>query len=386
MKLSRLRQLYLYHVIFDTFVIQSHPMLKLLLYPLSLIYGIVVYVRNAFYDYNILKSTEFEIPVISIGNITVGGTGKTPHTEYLVELMQKHATVATLSRGYKRKTKGFLLVQAESETQNVGDEPLQIKRKYPDVTVAVDENRVHGINQLLKNKEQSLDVIFLDDAFQHRRVNPGINILLIDYNRPIDKDKLLPVGSLRERKYQQRRANVIIYTKCPDEITPITKRIIMKDVNLRPYQSLYFTTMKYDEPQAVFPELGKEIPSFKQHRVPSLMLTGIANPDQFRKYLSNTTNLLAEITFPDHHEFIIKDWKLITEKYESCRIQKPFILTTEKDAMRLQNNNSLSDEIKSRLFFVPVKITFLESDGKSFNKKIVGYVKDNRSNRKLHKK
>ncbi len=361
-------------------------MLKLLLYPLSLIYGIVVYIRNAFYDYNIFKSTEFEIPVISIGNITVGGTGKTPHTEYLVELMQKHVKVATLSRGYKRKTKGFLLVQTESKTQNVGDEPLQIKRKYPDVTVAVDENRVHGINQLLKNKEQSPDVIFLDDAFQHRRVNPGINILLIDYNRPIDQDQLLPMGRLRERKYQQRRANVIIYTKCPDEITPITKRIIMKDVNLRPYQSLYFTTMKYDEPQAVFPELGQEIPSFKQQRVPSLMLTGIANPDQFRKYLSTTTNLLDEITFPDHHEFGMKDWKLITAKYESCRIQKPFILTTEKDAMRLRNNNSLSDEIKSRLFFIPVKITFLESDGKSFNKKIVGYVKDNRSNRKLHKK
>ncbi|HKJ41513.1 MAG TPA: tetraacyldisaccharide 4'-kinase, partial [Sunxiuqinia sp.] len=198
-------------------------MLKILLYPISLIYGMVVYIRNSLYDYKIFKSTEFEIPVISIGNITVGGTGKTPHTEYLVELLKKHVNVATLSRGYKRKTKGFRLVETTSQVSEVGDEPLQIKKKFPMVTVAVDENRVHGINQLLKDEKHTPDAILLDDAFQHRRVTPGINILLIDYNNPIDKDQLLPLGRLRERKYQRRRANIIIYTKCPDEIAPITR-------------------------------------------------------------------------------------------------------------------------------------------------------------------
>ncbi|MCW0484002.1 tetraacyldisaccharide 4'-kinase [Gaoshiqia sediminis] len=359
-------------------------MLKPFLYLLSLGYGLAVYLRNAFYDYNLLKSTEFEIPVISIGNITVGGTGKTPHTEYLVELLKKHVRVATLSRGYKRKTKGFLLVQPESDVASVGDEPLQIKRKFPEVTVAVDEKRVHGIQTLLNDENQTPDVILLDDAFQHRSVTPGINILLIDYNRPIDKDHLLPWGRLRERKYQRRRANVIIYTKCPDEITPITRRIIMKDVNLRPYQSLYFTTMIYGTPQPVFPALARPMPDFHEKRVSTLMLSGIANPDQFRNYLSSKTNLLDELVFEDHHEFTAKDFGLIAQKYDQLKNREAFVLTTEKDAVRLQNENALPDELKASLYFVPVKIKFLDSEGKSFDKKIVGYVKDNRSNRALY--
>lgn len=361
-------------------------MLKILLYPLSLIYGFIIYIRNFMYDYNMIKSSEFEVPVISIGNITVGGTGKTPHTEYLIELMKKHVKVATLSRGYKRKTSGFHLVQVESAVPEVGDEPLQIKRKFPEITVAVDEDRVHGINRLLKDEASSPDVILLDDAFQHRKVSPGINILLIDYNNPIDKDHLLPLGRLRERKYQQRRANVIIYTKCPDEIAPITRRIIMKEVNLRPYQSLYFTTMSYGDAIPVYPELNAENLNIKKRKVPSIMLSGIANPDQFRNFLSSSTTVLDEIVFPDHHDFTAKDWKQIESTYNQYQIQKPYLLTTEKDAMRLRLDNPLSDEVKSRLFYIPISIKFLESEGKSFNKKIVGYVKDNRSNRELHKR
>ncbi len=360
-------------------------MLKILLYPLSIIYGLVVYIRNACYDYKLLKSTEFEIPVISIGNITVGGTGKTPHTEYLVQLLKKHVRVATLSRGYKRKTRGFLYVQAEANVHDVGDEPLQIKKKFPEVTVAVDEKRVHGINTLLK-EEQTPDVILLDDAFQHRKVTPGINILLIDYNRPIDKDRLLPLGRLRERKYQQRRANIIIHTKCPDEIAPITRRIIIKEVNLRPYQSLYFTTMVYGEPEPVFPELNVEAPDFETGNIPSIMLSGIANPAQFRSYLNKHTSLLDEIVFGDHHAFTPKDHALISQKFNQYQLQQPYILTTEKDAMRLKDDAALPEEVKSRLFYIPVKIKFLDSEGKSFDKKIVGYVKDNRSNRALHQR
>ena len=361
-------------------------MLKLILYPLSLIYGLVVYIRNMLYDSKVFKSTEFGIPVISIGNITVGGTGKTPHTEYLVKLLKKHVDVATLSRGYKRKTKGFMLVQETSDVQNVGDEPLQMKQKFPEVTVAVDERRVHGIEKLLNNEHNSPDVILLDDAYQHRKVTSGINILLIDYNRPIEEDHLLPLGRLRERSYQQRRANVIIYTKCPDEITPITRRIIMKNVNLRPYQSLYFTTLSYGEPIPVFPDPATKIPDFGNQRIDSLMLAGIANPDQFRNYLKSTSNLLDELVFSDHHHFTPADYKQIEQLYENRKTSHLFVFTTEKDAVRLRANATLSDELKTRLFYIPVTIKFLDSEGKSFDKKIVGYVKDNRSNRKLHQR
>ncbi len=358
-------------------------MLKIILYPLSWIYGFVVYIRNSLYDYKFLKSTEFEIPVISIGNITVGGTGKTPHTEYLVELLKKHVQVATLSRGYKRKTKGFRLVETTSKAREVGDEPLQIKKKFPEVTVAVDEKRVRGINQLLKDETNSPDAVLLDDAFQHRKVSPGINILLIDYNRPIDKDELLPVGRLRERKYQRRRANVIIYTKCPDEITPITRRIIMKDVNLRPYQSLYFTTMVYGNPLPVFDEPAVEVNEIRQSVI---LLSGIANPALWQSYMAGRYAVIDELIFGDHHHFIAKDLKTIEARFIRYQELNPVIVTTEKDAMRLRDEESIPGFIRSRMYYIPLKIKFLDHEGKSFDKTIVGYVKDNRSNRKLHQR
>jgi len=366
------------------FILNKFHMLKMIfLYPLSLLYGLVVYVRNFLYDYNILKSTDFDIPVISVGNITAGGTGKTPHTEYLITLLKKHVEVVTLSRGYKRKSKGFKLVETHSSVTEVGDEPLQIKRKFPEITVAVDEDRVHGIKKLLQADVQP-DAVLLDDAFQHRRVKAGINILLIDYNRPIDSDHLLPLGRLRERKYQQRRANVIIYTKCSDQITPIKRRIIMKEVNLRPYQSLYFTTMDYGDPVAVFPDVAVPIPDMHETQVASLLLSGIAGPGPFRDHLSSKTNVLDELVFGDHHRFSPKDVRQIVQKYEQVKDMDPFILTTEKDAMRLRDDVSIPDEVGSRLYYIPISVKFLQSEGKSFDKKIVGYVKDNRSNRRLH--
>jgi len=361
-------------------------MLKILLYPLSWIYGLVVYIRNSLYDYKFFKSTEFEIPVISIGNITVGGTGKTPHTEYLVELLRKHVKVATLSRGYKRKTKGFRLVETNSKAREVGDEPLQIKKKFPEVTVAVDEKRVRGINQLLKDEANSPDAVLLDDAFQHRKVSPGINILLIDYNHPIDKDELLPVGRLRERKYQRRRANVIVYTKCPDEITPITRRIIMKDVNLRPYQSLYFTTMVYGDPVPVFPEVSSPKARKGELKQPVILLSGIANPELWQRYVAGRYAVIDELIFGDHHHFTAKDIKTIEARFVRYQEQKPVIITTEKDAMRLRDEESIPEFIRSQMYYIPLKIKFLDHEGKSFDKTIVGYVKDNRSNRELHKR
>lgn len=361
-------------------------MFKLLLYPFSALFGIIVSIRNFLYDYKIFKSVEFEIPVISIGNITVGGTGKTPHTEYLVELLSKQFQVTTISRGYKRKTKGYQEVKSSSLATEVGDEPLQIKSKYNEVQVVVDENRVHAIRKIqIQDSSLLPDVILLDDAFQHRRVSPGINILLIDFNRPIDKDQLMPVGRLRESKWQMRRANVIIYTKCPQEISPITRRIIMKDVFLRPYQNLFFTTMVYQPLTPVFADQAIETPKLASDKTHVLLVTGIANPEHLRNYLANFTEDILDLKYPDHHNFNTSNIQQIEQKFASIKASNKIIITTEKDSMRLKDMD-LSPLLKSHLFFIPLKIKFLDSEGKNFDEKIVTYVRENKSNRDLHKR
>ena len=361
-------------------------MFKFLLYPVSAIYGLIISIRNLLYDYKVFKSTEFEIPVISIGNITVGGTGKTPHTEYLVDLLRKQFVVTTISRGYKRRTKGYQEVEASSLATAVGDEPLQIKNKFRDVQVVVDEKRVHAINLIQKQQPSELpDVILLDDAFQHRSVSAGINILLIDFNRPIDKDRLMPVGYLREAKWQMRRANVIIYTKCPQEISPITRRIIMKDVYLRPYQTLFFTTMVYQPLTPVFADEAIETPKLASDRVNVLLVTGIANPEHLRKYLSTFTENIIDLKYPDHHNFNASNIQQIEQKFSGIEAENKIIITTEKDSMRLKDMN-LSADIKAHLFYIPLKIKFLDSEGKNFDEKIVTYVRENKSNRDLHKR
>ncbi|MFW6289582.1 MAG: tetraacyldisaccharide 4'-kinase, partial [Mariniphaga sp.] len=280
-------------------------MRKILLYPVSMLYGLIVNFRNMLYDLNLFKSKEFDVTVISIGNITVGGTGKTPHVEYLVDLLKEKFQVATLSRGYRRKTKGYYLVNTDSTVREVGDEPLQIKRKFPDVTVSVCENRVEGVEKLLAIEDQkSPDVILLDDAFQHRRISPVINILLIDYNRPLKNDSLLPAGSLRESASQLRRANVIIFSKCPPaEVTPIMRRVMQNEVGLRPYQSMFFTTYEYGKLKPVFG--GKELGSdfYEKHSYAILIVTGIAYPRLIPEYLKQFTSETEMVSFPDHHNF-----------------------------------------------------------------------------------
>ncbi len=361
-------------------------MFKLFLYPISAIYGLIISIRNLLYDYKIFKSTEFEIPVISIGNITVGGTGKTPHTEYMVELLSKQFLVTTISRGYKRKTKGYQEVEVSSLATAVGDEPLQIKNKFNDIQVIVDEKRVHAIKKIQQQPTEQLpDVILLDDAFQHRSVSAGINILLIDFNRPIDKDRLLPVGRLRESRWQMRRANVIIYTKCPQEISPITRRIIMKDVYLRPYQTLFFTTMVYQPLRPVFTREAIATPQLGFGNLGILLVTGIANPEHLHKYLKSFSDDITLLEYPDHHNFVTGDIHQIEQKFNEISAEKKIIITTEKDSMRLRSMD-LPLEIKQHLFYIPLKIKFLDSEGKNFDDKIVTYVRENKSNRELHKR
>jgi tetraacyldisaccharide 4'-kinase len=357
-------------------------MWKLIRYFLSHAYGLITAVRNRLYDFRILKSVEFDIPVISVGNITVGGTGKTPHIEYLIRLLVPSFRVAVLSRGYLRKTRGFRLVETTSSVEESGDEPLQVKRKFPGITVAVCEDRVTGVWELMQLKTPP-DVVLLDDAFQHRKITPGISIVLIDYNKPLKEDHLLPFGRLRENPSQLRRANMIIMTKCPDEVTPITRRIVAKDVYLYPYQGLFFTKIKYGPIYPAFSEAPPATldPSDKR---PLLVVTGIASPEYLLNHLKPFASHMETLSFPDHHYFSRNDFFLMEEKFRQLKGSGKIIITTEKDLTRLTMEPMLPNDIRQVLYCLPMHIVFPGQEGHVFDKKIKDYVGENKINRELH--
>ncbi len=357
-----------------------HFLKFVLLGPLAFIYGIVVTVRNKLYDWHVLPSVEFPLPVISVGNITVGGTGKTPHTELLVTILKDEMTTAVLSRGYKRKTKGFRYVETTDVPTAVGDEPLQMKQKFPDVTVAVEADRAKGIRRLMSDAEK-LNVVILDDAFQHRRVHPSLSMLLIDYNRPVQSDYLLPLGRLRDRRNQLHRADIVFITKCPEKLTPIEQRILAKNMNLYPYQQLYLTNFAYGAPQAVFPNVAA---GGVGGGVQLILLTGIANPVPLVEYVTKQYAApVAHLSFPDHHAFTAADVQKINDVAQKNPTAS--IYTTEKDAVRLRETQGLSDETRSRLFYIPVTVQFLaEGAEEKFRKFILNYVRKNKRNNILH--
>ena len=355
------------------------------LLPISWLYGIGVRLRNQLFEMGILKSKSYDIPVIAVGNITVGGTGKTPHTEYLIRLLKEKHKVAVLSRGYKRKSRGFVLASTDTPMPVIGDESYQMKQKYPDVYVAVDANRRRGIERLCDEQTApGTDVIILDDAFQHRYVKPGINILLVDYHRLICDDKLLPAGRLREPKEGQERANIVIVTKCPADIKPMGFRVISKALKLYPYQKLFFSTFKYGNLIPLFG--GEEVPPeqlLPQQHV--LLLTGIAMPEQMRMDLEHYGSHITPLSFGDHHYFSTRDAALISDTFAQMPAPK-LIVTTEKDATRLQNLNGLSEEARQHLYALPVEIEILQNQQESFNENITGYVFKNSRNSILAKK
>ena len=323
-------------------------------YFLSLFYAAAVYVRNKCYDWRIFKSVKFHVPVITVGNITVGGTGKTPHTEWLASLLQTTAATAVLSRGYKRKTKGFRYVETIDTTQQAGDEPLQMKRKNPALTVAVDADRVAGIRRLKEDFPQ-LGVVILDDAYQHRKVHPALAILLVDYNRPLHTDHYLPYGRLRDNVRQKRRADVVIVTKCPANMRPIEQRVLTKHLNLYPYQQLYFTRFDYGAAKAVFD--GNVLPDVPVKQAAAL--TGVADPTTFIDYLQAHYQLVQHLNFPDHHFFTTQDIARINAAFATY--PEAFLFTTEKDAQRLREADGWNEEVKKRLFYIPVTVSFFPS-------------------------
>ena len=354
------------------------------LLPLSWLYGCGVRLRNFCFDVGLLKSRSFHVPVITVGNITVGGTGKTPHVEYLVRLLKEKFHVAVLSRGYKRKTSGFILADDKTTVRDIGDEPYQMKQKFPDVSVAVDKKRVHGIEQLTDNDEK-LDVILLDDAFQHRYVKPGVNILLVDYHRLIIYDKLLPAGRLREPLKGKDRADIVIVTKCPKELKPMGFRVITKAMSLYPYQHLFFTTLDYDTLSPVFPE-GHPAPTLAAlNEANVLLLTGIASPRQLEEDLTPLVKHITTLTYPDHHNYRHKDIGRINETFSQMPSPK-VIITTEKDAVRLATAEGLSDEARRSIYAIPISIRFMQKEQEDkFNDFIIGYVRKNSRNSILTK-
>ncbi len=372
------------------------------LLPLSWCYGLGIKLRNMLFDVGVLKSRSFQVPVISVGNITVGGTGKTPHVEYLVKLLHDQFKVAVLSRGYKRKSKGFITADADSTVSDIGDEPFQMKQKFSNVTIAVDKDRCHGIDQLTADDEE-LNVILLDDAFQHRYVKPGINILLVDYHRLIIYDKLLPAGRLREPLSGKNRADMVIVTKCPKDLKPMEYRVITKAMNLYPYQHLFFTTLEYDPLRQLFAEDNRQadgengplfanaVPTHRQRALSTLksnehvlLLTGIASPKQMTHDISPYTTHIHPLTFSDHHQFKPKDIELINSEFAALPSPR-LIITTEKDATRLYDARGLSDEVRRSIYVLPVRIKFMQEQQNMFNENIIGYVRKNSRNSILAK-
>ena len=354
------------------------------LLPLSWLYGMASKLRNILFEMGVLKTRSFQIPIISVGNITVGGTGKTPHVEYLVRLLKDQFRVAVLSRGYKRKSKGFIKTDKQTTMPEIGDEPYQMKQKFPGITIAVDKNRCHGID-MLTEQDSKLDVILLDDAFQHRYVKPGINILLVDYHRLIIYDKLLPAGRLREPLSGKDRADIVIVTKCPKDLKPMEYRVVTKAMHLYPYQRLYFTTLEYTDLQPLFETSQQNIPTLDSlNDTHVLLLTGIASPEQLVHDLSPFTSHLSPLTFADHHQFGKKDVQLINDTFAALPSPK-LIITTEKDATRLNLVEGLSDEVKKNIYILPVHIIFMQDQQDTFNQQIRDYVRKNSRNSILAK-
>ena len=352
------------------------------LLPLSWLYGLGVRFRNFLFAVGILKSQDYKVPIISVGNITVGGTGKTPHVEYLAKLLKDQFKVAVLSRGYKRKSHGYVLADKDTPMRQIGDEPYQMRQKFPGITVAVDKNRRRGIARL--TEDDTIDVILLDDAFQHRYVKPGINILLVDYHRLIIYDKLLPAGRLREPLPGKNRADIVIVTKCPKELKPMEYRVITRAMNLYAYQTLYFSTLEYGELRPVFPQVRSSLTlsQLSSHNV--LLLTGIAAPRQLSEDLKPLVKSITPMAFADHHHFTQKDLLRLSATFEAMPSPK-VIITTEKDATRLNDAGELGDELRKAFYVIPVNIKFMLEQEDLFNQNIIGYVRKNSRNSILAK-
>jgi len=342
---------------------------RILLFPFSLVYGAAIWLRNLLYDKKILRSTSFNLPIICIGNLSVGGTGKSPMVEWIVKYLHTNMEVAILSRGYKRRTKGYALAGANTTALDIGDEPMQFHQKFPEVSVAVGEERIVAIPQLLHDRPNTR-VVILDDAFQHRAIKAGLNIVLTNYDNLFTRDWVLPTGDLRDERRSYKRADVMVVTKCPAVLSVEEKLAFKQEIKLLPHQQLFFTTIRYGLPYHIISK--KEVSLNTATEV--LLVSGIANPLPLKKYLQDATKTYYEILYGDHHIFRIDDWNEIVKRFKNIPAENKIILTTEKDAVRLiKFGQTLQDY---PIYVIPIEIQFLFNEGHQFTDIISKFITD----------
>ena len=344
--------------------------MRILLLPIALLYHIVLSIRHKLYDWHILKSKRFEKPVICVGNLNLGGTGKTPHTEYLIRLLKNDYRVATLSRGYGRHSKGFKLAETSSTYNDLGDEPLLYFKKFPGIKVAVDEDRVDGVTHLLG--EQGVEVVLLDDAFQHRSISAGLNILLTEYQRLYMDDYLFPAGTLRDVRSAAKRADIIVISKAPKDLSKEEKQQITNKLNISENQKVYFSYLEH----AALQPLNEAAKAFSPEEADgAFAFCGIGNPKPFVEELKKRYHAVDFLPFGDHHDYKEKDMKAVLDWFEKLDGEKKIIVTTEKDAARLTNSPYLCQFERTPLYDLPVTVRFHEEE--KFNEEILKYVREN---------
>ena len=342
---------------------------RVLLLPFAILFWLAVAIRNWMYDKKILRSTSFGLPLICVGNLSVGGTGKSPMVEYLVLQLKSRFKVATLSRGYKRKTRGYALANERTTAIDIGDEPMQFFLKFPDVPIAVGEERLDAIPQLLHDHPET-QAIILDDAFQHRTIDAGLNIILTDYNNLFTRDFFLPTGDLRDQRRSYKRAQLIVVTKAPASLSQADRDAIIKEIHPLPHQKVFFSTISYGTPY----HITKHDFCFINDKTEILLVTGIANPKPLKSYLEERVGTYYMMAYPDHHIFTLVDWRDIKKRFEAIEAGKKIILTTEKDAMRLVKFKS---EIDGMPFYVlPIEHKFLFHQENEFNIEVIHFIQN----------
>jgi tetraacyldisaccharide 4'-kinase len=342
---------------------------RILLLPFSLLYWLAITIRNWLFNRKIIRSTSFGLPIICVGNLAVGGTGKSPMVEYLVRLLKDEFKVATLSRGYKRRTKGYALADDQSTALEIGDEPMQFHIKFPDISVAVGEQRLEAIPQLLHDRPETQTII-LDDAFQHRAIKAGLNILLTDYSNLFTRDFYLPSGDLRDLKSEYKRAEVIVVTKCKPDLTIHEKEKIIKEIDLQNGQTIFFASIDYGQPYHILNHSGFSL----LENTEVLLVSGIANPRPLKSLLEKHSKTYYMIQYADHRIFTIDDLQEISKRFKTIEAVNKIILTTEKDAVRLVKFNA---EIAGwPLYVIPVRHHFLYGEGDRFNQLVINFIRN----------
>lgn len=341
--------------------------IRILLVPISILYGAIVWLRNRLYDKQVLKTTSFNLPVICVGNLSAGGTGKSPMVEFLLKHLHKTYNVAVLSRGYKRKTKGYSLAKAGTTALEIGDEPMQFHQKFPDVSIAVGEERAVAIPMLLHDRPDT-QVIILDDAFQHRAVKAGMNIVLTDYSNLFTRDYYLPTGDLRDERASYKRAEVLIVTKCPPALTLEEKQAIEKEIKPLPNQKVFFSAIRYGQPYHILTKNTAELSAETE----VLLVSGIANPEPLKKYLHEVADTYYELLYGDHHIFSIDDLKEIKKKFSQMQATQKLIITTEKDAVRLIKFEQQLQDLP--LYVLPIEVQFLFGEEPVFTELMTKFI------------